>query len=73
MENKNQPAFPNLDPYIDISDHGLTKREYFAGLAMQGLLAEGYLRHQDDDCSLIARCAVNFADELLNQLNQDKP
>ena len=33
MENKDKAAFPLGDR------KGLTKREYFAGLAMQGLLA----------------------------------
>ena len=43
MENKDQPAFPSLDPHIDVPDTGLTKREYFAGLAMQGFCASGVL------------------------------
>lgn len=43
MENKNQPAYPyrawdeKNGTYQDCN--GLTKREYFAAMAMQGLLA----------------------------------
>jgi len=42
---------------------GLTKREYFAGLAMQGLLASSVV-HYDD----IVADAIKMADELLKQL-----
>ena len=44
---------------------GLTKREHFAGLAMQGLLAHyGTVVNET--------CAVEFADALLKALEQDK-
>ena len=36
MTRPNEPAFPGLDEALAM---GLTKREWFAGLAMQGLLA----------------------------------
>jgi hypothetical protein len=42
---------------------GLTKREHFAGLAMQGLLAVGY-------CKDVPSAAINFADDLLKALEQ---
>ena len=42
---------------------GLTKREYFAGLAMQGMLAGGNYSETET-----AYCAVKLADELLKQL-----
>ena len=41
----------------------LTKREHFAGLAMQGLLAVGY-------CKDVPSAAINFADDLLKALEQ---
>ena len=44
----------------------LTKREYFAGLAMQGMLAGGNYSELE-----IASCAVNLADDLLIQLEND--
>ena len=53
-------AFPDAD-YID---GGLTKREYFAVLAMQGLLSgEGI-----NDPETVAKNAVAYADALLGVL-----
>ncbi len=48
----------------------LTKREYFAAMAMQGMLSQNIpgLRHID---SLIAHYAVEFADALIERLNMD--
>ena len=78
MNNADKPSMAQpvtLDAYCfngDItvaSDHdtdymGLTKREQFAGLAMQGLLAHyGTVVNET--------CAVEFADALLKQLEQD--
>lgn len=40
MINPNDPAFPEIHNDSQMLDrHGLTKREYFAGLAMQGILS----------------------------------
>lgn len=57
---------------------GLTKREYFAAMAMQGLLAnsewmqeyEGgkYLMHNE----VISEVSVNLADALINALNKEQ-
>lgn len=49
---------------------GLSKREYFAALAMQGLLA----KHGDDDyqAEQIAGYAVAHADALLKALENSK-
>jgi hypothetical protein len=48
---------------------GLTKREYFAGLAMQGLLANSALHsHERFDIKGCAISAVSLAEELLKQL-----
>lgn len=43
----------------------LTKREYFAAMAMQGLLAE-----QNETPTDIARYAVSYADALITELNK---
>lgn len=54
---------------------GLTKREYFAGLAMQsiaGIECSESASHIDDIAKRIARRAVKFADELLKQLENQK-
>ena len=76
MENNkthgDSPAFAKAafytDEYgIDAPQEGLTKREYFAAMAMQGLLA--------NDSGLItskARDAVKSADLLIEELNKNK-
>jgi hypothetical protein len=44
---------------------GLTKREYFAAIALEGFLARGLLGSNDQ----IAECAVRQADALIAALN----
>lgn len=59
-----KPAFP-----ANIHDAGLTKREYFAAMAMQGILArtgEGWC------CEGAPAFAIDCADELIRQLNSTK-
>lgn len=76
MNNSDMPAMPvpinpgevaangmNLD--------GLTKREYFAGLAMQGLIAS-FGQHDVTDSSEVAIDAALFADALLAELERTK-
>lgn len=46
---------------------GLTKRECFAGLAMQGLSADNHL-----DIENAVRIAVELADALIEELNKTK-
>lgn len=70
MENKKTSANDSSFPVIAenyIIDGGLTKREYFAAMALQGLLA--------NDSGLItskARDAVKAADALIEELNKTK-
>ena len=45
---------------------GLTKREYFAAMALQGLLATGDYQAQ------IAKDAIYWADALIEELNKPK-
>jgi hypothetical protein len=63
MENGKQSAFTGI--VNEAYQHGLTKREYFAGLAMQGILSDGGIVNSK---SHIAEQAVNLANELLKQL-----
>lgn len=49
---------------------GLTKREYFAGLAMQGMLADPNL--SDYNPKFIAGLAVDFSDAILKELDKPK-
>lgn len=48
---------------------GLTKREYFAVLAMQGMLSNP---DNDGDREIMMQEAVKNADELLNALSKSK-
>ena len=52
---------------------GLTKREHYAGLAMQGLLAlpdKGTYSSLDEGIERICEFSIKFADELLKQLEE---
>lgn len=52
----------------DVYNHGLTKRELFAAMAMQGMLANGVDRHA---AHVNAIYAVQHADALINELNRE--
>lgn len=73
MKNADKPAYPvhgggyyDDDPRNHTIGGGLTKREYFAAMAMQGMLAS--LSGISSDYSQIAHMAIEQADELLKQL-----
>jgi hypothetical protein len=61
MINPNDPAFPAS---TDHEFSGLTKREYFAAMALQGFLADG------DSPDEAAEWAVESADYLIEALNK---
>ena len=69
--SNNASAFPlTTDAEKDSEVHyGLTKREYFAGLAMQGLIAS-WGKHDLTDFDDIAHDAVMAADALINELSK---
>lgn len=73
MKNGKQPIYP--DPmrgteqsFMNQSPHelpiGLTKREYFAGLAMQGTIYSSY------SVNMIAEIAVKMADAMIAELEK---
>lgn len=77
--NANDPAFPFH--YKDFQPNtgsevtreqwgGLSKREYFAGLAMQAWITDNA---KLDDCSGAASWAVGYADALLAELERTEP
>lgn len=92
MTNPNDPAFPGSSPipkrewhpadvklYEKYVQHGLTKREYFAAMAMQGFLIaklhddKGVLPHLGPD-QIVAQASLVMADALIAELNrQEKP
>lgn len=75
MENGEFAAFPFLETDNHNMEYGLTKREYFAAMAMQGLLACPNDRNNSNkewgtSHFLTAKNAVSIADELLKQLEK---
>lgn len=76
----NQLAFDPIDGQFN---RGLTKREHFAGLAMQGLLsnpkaADIIMGHSPNDteitaATIISRTALAYADALIAELNKETP
>ena len=75
---KSEPAFPvkhreNLEERL-IGYQGFTKREYFAGLAMQGLLVSqdpGAAFCDGSWTRVVAQKAVEYADALLAELEKE--
>lgn len=72
MENKDLPAFGHgaMTDNNGFQEPGLSKREYFAGLAMQGMVSRenpsaGFGESEAKQC-------VFIADELLKQLEDGK-
>ena len=61
-------AFAMLDQNGSYTQYGLTKREYFAGLAMQGRVMNS--RSFDNDFGQIAELSVSMADTLIDELNK---
>ena len=69
MENKDQPAFTMLDPNGGYTAYGLTKREYFAGIAMQGLLATRKYSEGIAYNPALTSISLEISDDLLKQLD----
>jgi len=59
--NSYEPAFP----IAPVKYQGLTKRELFAAMAMQGLLSNPEVRYKN-----IAIDSVEIADALIEELNK---
>lgn len=83
MTNANEP----INPIPDLNEHpshwyGLTKREYFAAMALQGLLANPNTASQirscfgftdaDESNKIVANTSCKLADALINALNETK-
>ena len=80
MKNSETPAMPLTQNLLDDLTYvcvteslGLTKREHFAGLALQGWLARcANAPHTAElNPDSIAEVAVSFADALLKQLERE--
>lgn len=77
QQNRDKSAFPveysESDYHGNKIEHpaseGLTKREYFAGLAMQGMLSNPELCNHVNNINILY--AVKVADELLKALDNE--
>tara|TARA_R110000772_G_scaffold227268_1_gene337988 strand:- start:41 stop:283 length:243 start_codon:yes stop_codon:yes gene_type:complete len=80
MNNSDMPAMPNTNPETYPTPcainygYGLTKREHFAGLAMQGLLANQLIVDgiAQNDMQWIVEKVVSLTDALLAELDKSK-
>lgn len=70
MTQPNSPINPIPDlNYHPSSYYGLTKREYFAALAMQGMLANSAEGNTEWNYETMAKHCCIVADALVEQLN----
>jgi len=69
MKNADKSAFPPLPSYTD-EERGLSKREYFAGTALQGIISEGSFETNNEGIKAICGSSIKIADELLKQLGE---
>ena len=77
MKNADIPINPVLTQSPSLQNEtslGLTKREYFAGLAMQGLISScdwNFTTFNKDLIEATSKNAIDLADELLKQLENE--
>ncbi len=72
MREQDLPAFP-CNENVPINCAGLSKREYFAAIAMQGILASGIVpshKPVDDFQIIVARRSLEFANAILLELER---
>jgi hypothetical protein len=82
MSKGNESAFPRGMMEVDnggdrletlVADPGLTKRELFAGMAMQAILSNPAYYEQKNKGPITAVLAVVSADALVAELAKDRP
>jgi len=69
IKNKNRPINP-VDSSHNEELSGITKREYFAAMAMQGMLPNYKTVRSDEGDKAIASLSVKMADALLEELDR---
>lgn len=71
MTTPDAQAFPSVKMEgWEEADHGLTKREYFAAMAMQGIIGARTGFMVDCGTDNFATWAVQCADRLIEELNK---
>jgi len=82
MKNADMPAMPtyelNGQNVLQDTSYGLTKREHFAGLALNGLMSDASAMFEmapegEDPARYFAKTSVNLADALLAELESTQP
>jgi hypothetical protein len=81
MTNGNDSVYPRFGEFVPEPANGLTKREYFAAMAIQGLLANGSLSTTQEwsnkadsyvtNYAPAGKVAVEIADALIDALNTE--
>lgn len=72
MTNPNDPTFPVRNYGVEMAEKGITKREYFAGLAMQGLLMSAFKDGGFScDYESISMSALSATDALIAELSKE--
>lgn len=67
---KNEAAFPSPATELRAAQYGLTKREHFAAMAMQGLCSYSGEDASKWSCDQIARKSRQMADALIAELGR---
>lgn len=70
MKNSEEPIYPITNQGTLRNRNGLTKREYFAAMAMQGILANENTGLSSNE--VIAKESVKLANLLLTELDKTK-
>jgi len=71
-KNSEHTAYPIFDKYGNAGyDKGLTKREYYAGIALQGILSNDRTITAPYNMEVIVKESIRAADELLKQLDNE--
>ena len=68
---ENKPVYPIIAEGSTVGN-GITLRQHYAGLAMQGLLA-GFPQNQSHDHKWLSMQALKHADTLIAALNTQSP
>lgn len=68
IKNSDNPAFPIQTGTVLFT--GLTKREYFAAAAMQGLLANPILHKETNLSNNVVAVSIQLADDMLRGLDK---
>ena len=70
MITGNENAYPLYGPDVTSNELGLTIRQHFAAMAMQGFCANNIIQHYDAD--FVAQYSAKYADALIAELNKNE-